>query len=109
LVPLHNGKEAVREVGEPGDFIFFAGQNGRMTGEAPDTLKRPSPIVGVGAVIWNAQHQIVLIRRGDETFVPRGSTQIDAGDTLLLLAELRLPLPSHPDCRATTRAFSSRK
>ena len=66
MVPLHNGKEAVREVGEPGDFIFFAGQNGRMTGEAPDTLKRPSPIVGVGAVIWNAQHQIVLIRRGQE-------------------------------------------
>ena len=30
---------------------------------------------------------IVLIRRGDETFVPRGSTQIDAGDTLLVLAE----------------------
>jgi cell volume regulation protein A len=30
---------------------------------------------------------IVLIRRGDETFVPRGGTQIDAGDTLLVLAE----------------------
>jgi potassium/hydrogen antiporter len=30
---------------------------------------------------------IVLIRRGDETFVPRGSTQIGAGDTLLVLAE----------------------
>jgi cell volume regulation protein A len=30
---------------------------------------------------------IVLIRRGDETFVPRGSTQIDAGDILLVLAE----------------------
>ena len=30
---------------------------------------------------------IVLIRRGDETFVPRGSTQINAGDTLLVLAE----------------------
>ena len=30
---------------------------------------------------------IVLIRRGDETFVPRGSTRIDAGDTLLVLAE----------------------
>jgi cell volume regulation protein A len=30
---------------------------------------------------------IVLIRRGDETFVPRGGTRIDAGDTLLVLAE----------------------
>jgi cell volume regulation protein A len=30
---------------------------------------------------------IVLIRRGDETFVPRGGTQVDAGDTLLVLAE----------------------
>ena len=29
---------------------------------------------------------IVLIRRGDEAFVPRGSTEIDAGDTLLVLA-----------------------
>ncbi len=30
---------------------------------------------------------IVLVRRGDETFVPRGNTRIDAGDTLLVLAE----------------------
>ncbi len=30
---------------------------------------------------------IVLIRRADETFVPRGSTYIDSGDTLLVLAE----------------------
>jgi cell volume regulation protein A len=30
---------------------------------------------------------IVLIRRGDETFVPRGSTHIEAGDTLLVFAE----------------------
>jgi cell volume regulation protein A len=29
---------------------------------------------------------IVLIRRGNEAFVPRGSTEIDAGDTLLVLA-----------------------
>ena len=34
---------------------------------------------------------IVLIRRSDETFVPRGGTQIEAGDTLLVLAE-REPL-----------------
>jgi potassium/hydrogen antiporter len=40
---------------------------------------------------------IVLVRRGDETFVPRGSTQIDAGDTLLLLAER--------DALSTTRAI----
>jgi cell volume regulation protein A len=30
---------------------------------------------------------IVLIRRGDDVLVPRGSTQIESGDTLLALAE----------------------
>jgi cell volume regulation protein A len=40
---------------------------------------------------------IVLVRRGDETFVPRGSTRIDAGDILLLLAER--------DALTTTRAI----
>jgi cell volume regulation protein A len=30
---------------------------------------------------------IVLIRRGDDVVVPRGSTQIESGDTLLVLAE----------------------
>ena len=30
---------------------------------------------------------IVLIRRGDDVLVPRGSTQIESGDTLLVLAE----------------------
>ena len=49
MVPLHNGKEAVREVEEPGDFIFFAGQNGRMTGEALVMPQHGTPIVGVGA------------------------------------------------------------
>lgn len=40
---------------------------------------------------------IVLIRRGDETFVPGGGTQIVAGDTLLVLAER--------DALARTRAL----
>ena len=30
---------------------------------------------------------IVLIRRGDEVFVPHGTSQIEASDTLLVLAE----------------------
>jgi cell volume regulation protein A len=30
---------------------------------------------------------VVLIRRHDDAFVPRGTTQIEAGDTLLMLAE----------------------
>jgi cell volume regulation protein A len=30
---------------------------------------------------------IVLIRRGDDVLVPRGGTQIESGDTLLVLAE----------------------
>jgi potassium/hydrogen antiporter len=30
---------------------------------------------------------IVLIRRGDDVLVPRGSTQIESSDTLLVLAE----------------------
>jgi len=30
---------------------------------------------------------IVLIRRGDTALVPRGSTQLESGDTLLILAE----------------------
>jgi cell volume regulation protein A len=30
---------------------------------------------------------VVLIRRGDEVFVPRGVTRIEAGDTLLVLAD----------------------
>ena len=42
---------------------------------------------------------IVLIRRGDATFVPRGNTRIDAGDTLLVLAER--------DALAATRAIVS--
>jgi cell volume regulation protein A len=30
---------------------------------------------------------VVLIRRNDDVLVPRGSTQIESGDTLLVLAE----------------------
>ena len=85
MSPLHNVKEAVREVGEPGDFIFFAGQNGRMTGEAIATPLRIFPIVGVGAVIWNADNHIVLIRRGTEPrlgewSIPGG--RVECGESL---------------------------
>lgn len=94
MVPLHNGKEAVREVGEPGDFIFFAGQNGRMTRETLATLERGSPIVGVGAVIWNAQHEFVLIRRGQEPrlgewSIPGGKVEWGEGLREALLREVR--------------------
>jgi len=73
------------EVGGPGDFIFFAGQNGRMTGEAIATIDCVSPIVGVGAVIWNSQNQIVLIRRGKEPrlgewSIPGG--RVECGESL---------------------------
>ena len=63
---LHNGKEGLREVAGPGDFIFFAGQNGHMTSEAFVPLPPAYPIIGVGAVIWNTENEIVLIRRGQE-------------------------------------------
>ncbi len=42
-----------------GDFVAAARQNGFMQAAQP-------PIVGVGAVIWNDRHEIVLIRRGQE-------------------------------------------
>jgi 8-oxo-dGTP diphosphatase len=66
LGPLHIVKEAIREVGEPGDFVGFAGQNGAMTGDPIAAVERNSPIIGVGAVIWNADNHFVLIRRGKE-------------------------------------------
>jgi 8-oxo-dGTP diphosphatase len=94
LGPLHNVKEAVREVGGTGDFIFFAGQNGGMTGDPITTLERASPIVGVGAVIWNADHQIVLIRRGKEPrmgewSIPGGRLEWGEGLREALLREVR--------------------
>jgi 8-oxo-dGTP diphosphatase len=94
LVLLHNGKEAAREVGGPRDFIFFAGQNGCMTGKAPDALQGPSPILGVGAVIWNADNQIVLIRRGQEPrlgewSIPGGKLEWGEGLREALLREVR--------------------
>jgi cell volume regulation protein A len=61
-----------------------------LKNELVEVLVPPdSPVVGRSLVEIKLPTGalVVLIRRGDETFVPRGSTQIDAGDTLLLLAE----------------------
>ena len=58
-----------------GDFIPFAGQNGRMSIETADSPG--SPIVGVGAVIWNQKGELVLIRRGREP--RRGEWSIPGG------------------------------
>ena len=58
-----------------GDFILFAGQNGRMSIETADASG--SPIVGVGAVIWNQKRELVLIRRGREP--RRGEWSIPGG------------------------------
>ena len=90
---LHNGKEGLREVAGPGDFIFFAGQNGRMTSEALVTSQRAWPIVGVGAVIWNTENQIVLIRRGQEPrlgewSIPGGKLEWGEGLREALLREV---------------------
>jgi len=48
-----------------------------------------SAVVGrsLGALALPGSALIVLIRRGDTALVPRGSTQIESGDTLLVLAE----------------------
>jgi 8-oxo-dGTP diphosphatase len=58
------------------DFIPVAGQNGPMTIE---TARPPgsTPIVGVGAVIWNEKGELVLIRRGQEP--RRGEWSIPGG------------------------------
>jgi 8-oxo-dGTP diphosphatase len=94
LGPLHNVKEAAREVRRYRDFIFFAGHNGRMTGEAFATVQRVTPIVGVGAVIWNAENHIVLIRRGQEPrlgewSIPGGKLEWGEGLREALLREVR--------------------
>ncbi|HXJ00278.1 MAG TPA: NUDIX hydrolase [Micropepsaceae bacterium] len=49
-----------------GDFTIGAGQNGSMAQDDAPTPAQASPIVGVGAVIFNARNEIVLIRRGQE-------------------------------------------
>lgn len=48
-----------------------------------------STVIGEALVdlAWPAGALIVLIRRGDDALVPGGSTRIEAGDTLLVLAE----------------------
>ncbi len=65
-----------------------------MTREAIATIERASPIVGVGAVIWNAQHEIVLIRRGQEPrlgewSIPGGKVEWGEGLREALLREVR--------------------
>lgn len=65
-----------------------------MTGEALATLQRASPIVGVGAVIWNAENHIVLIRRGQEPrlgewSIPGGKLEWGEGLREALLREVR--------------------
>ena len=62
-----------------------AGQNGPMSAESPIVPPRLSPIVGVGAVIWNEKGEIVLIRRGQEPrlgewSIPGG--KLEWGETL---------------------------
>ena len=59
------------------DFVPSAGQNGRMNSPDVPAPARPSPIAGVGAVIWNESNEIVLIRRGQEP--RRGEWSIPGG------------------------------
>jgi len=54
-----------------------------MTGQIPAASR--SPVLGVGAVIWNDKHEIVLIRRGkaprrDEWSIPGG--HLEWGESL---------------------------
>lgn len=48
-----------------------------MTGDTTPTPTLPSPVVGVGAVIWNDHDELVLIRRGQEP--RRGEWSIPGG------------------------------
>jgi 8-oxo-dGTP diphosphatase len=55
-----------------------------MTGDAIPGTPVPSPIVGVGAVIWNEHDEIVLIRRGQaprlgEWSIPGGKLEWGEG------------------------------
>jgi 8-oxo-dGTP diphosphatase len=76
-----------------GDFAQSAGQNGPMADEN-FVRSPPSPVVGVGAVIWNDAGEIVLIRRGQqprlgEWSIPGG--RLEWGEALRdgLLREIR--------------------
>lgn len=65
-----------------------------MTSEPITAPGRPSPIVGVGAVIWNADNHIVLIRRGTaprlgEWSIPGGKLEWGEGVREALLREVR--------------------
>jgi len=67
----------------PGDFAPFAVQYGPMTEQIPVASR--SPVLGVGAVIWNDKHEIVLIRRGkaprqDQWTIPGG--HLEWGESL---------------------------
>jgi 8-oxo-dGTP diphosphatase len=71
---------------------MFAGQNAGMTGSIPAAPR--SPILGVGAVIWNDKGEIVLIRRGkpprqNEWSIPGG--HLEWGESLreALVREVR--------------------
>jgi 8-oxo-dGTP diphosphatase len=91
---LISRKVADREVVAGGrvDFVAIAVQNGHMT--VASRPASPSPVVAVGAVIWNAHEEIVLIRRGTpprvgEWSIPGG--KVEWGETLpqALLREVR--------------------
>ena len=77
-----------------GDFAAEAGQNGAMTGDAIPGPLLPSPIVGVGAVIWNKHDEVVLIRRGQaprlgEWSIPGGKLEWGERVTEGLAREVR--------------------
>jgi 8-oxo-dGTP diphosphatase len=77
-----------------GDFAVPDRQNGVMNQGGNLNLQNASPVVGVGAVIWNAAGEIVLIRRGQEPrlgewSIPGG--RLEWGETVetALLREVR--------------------
>jgi 8-oxo-dGTP diphosphatase len=66
-----------------GDFTPWAVQNGVMAEQIPGASR--SPVLGVGAVIWNDRREIVLIRRGkaprrDQWSIPGG--HLEWGESL---------------------------
>ena len=66
-----------------GDFTPWAVQYGVMTEQVPGASR--SPVLGVGAVIWNDRQEIVLIRRGkaprqDQWSIPGG--HLEWGESL---------------------------
>jgi 8-oxo-dGTP diphosphatase len=89
---LAGRKENAQSLQSDDDFIAPARQNGHMTQPLP--LRTPSPVLAVGAVIWNDKKEIVLIRRGQaprkgQWSIPGG--KVDWGETLrdALLREVR--------------------